>query len=344
MKKNSIITIFVFILILIYTGCSRKNNVGSKNIEQIHKEEGVPVKVTTIEPSDFQIWLSYNAPLKGIKQTSVTSMIQAQVEKVNAVVGSKVEEGDVLVEFPEDTPSVQYLQAKSAYENAKATYERLKNLYEIGGISKQDLDSAETGYKVSRANWEALYKMINPEAPISGYVTTMDVKVSDNVYPGDLLFIVSNTEMMKTRVWVSEQEVCQIKKGIDVEASWLGNTLQGKVTQIGLTLEKNFQAFPVDIEFNNQGNIQACGVTAKVKILVYNNPKAIKVARKNIREDEQGSFVFVLKNGEASKQSVTIGQENGTDVEIRSGLNPDDQIISEGLNLIKNGTKVKVIQ
>jgi len=344
MKKNITIIIFAVILILVYSGCSRKEQIASKNIEQIHKDEGVPIKVLTLKPSPFQLWLSYNAPLEGIRQTSVASMVQAEVEKVNAVVGSQVSEGDVLVEFPEDTPSAQYIQAKSAYENAQATYERLKNLFEIGGISKQDLDGAETAYKVSKANWDAVHKMLKAEAPISGIVTTVDVKVSDNVFPGDILFIVSDTEKMKARVWVTEQEVCDIKKGMKAEASCLRNTLSGSVTQIGLALDSNLQAFPVDIEFHNPDNIRACGVTAKIRILVYENPEALKVARKNIRKDENGHYIYILKDGNAVKQPITLGQENGTEVEVLTGLQSGDQIINEGLNMIKDGVKVKVIQ
>ncbi|MBN2016879.1 MAG: efflux RND transporter periplasmic adaptor subunit [Candidatus Cloacimonetes bacterium] len=344
MKKNKSIIIFAIILILVYSGCSRKEQIASKNIEQIHKEEGVPIKILILEPSSFELWLSYNAPLKGIRQTNVASMVQAEVEKVNAVVGSQVTEGDVLVEFPEDTPSAQFLQAKSAYENAQTTYDRLINLFEIGGISKQDLDGAETAYKVSKANWDAVRKMIKAEAPISGIVTTVDVKVSDNVFPGDILFIVSDTEKMKARVWVTEQEVCDIKKGMKAEASWLRNTLSGSVTQIGLALDSNLQAFPVDIVFDNPDNIHACGVTARIKILVYNNAEALKVARKNIREDENGYYVYILKDGQAVKRAITLGQQNGTEVEVLTGLKSGDKIITEGLNMIKDGVKVKVIQ
>lgn len=343
MKRNICIAIIVIVMAFVYSGCAKKDNMETKSIEQIHKEQGVPVKVQVIEPSSFQKWLSYNATLQGIQQTSVSSMVQARVEKVNASVGDYVEEGDVLVEFPIDTPSAKYQQAKSAYENSQTTFERLKKLYDIGGISKQDLDGAETAYKVNKANWEAARQMLKAEAPISGFVTNMDVRVSDNVYPGDLLFEVSDMNKMKSRIWATEQEVYSITQGMKATATWRGHTLNGTVTQIALSLDRDSQAFPVDIVFENPNDIQSCGITVKIRILTYDNADALKVERKNIRTDENGSFVYIAQNGKAVKKYITIGEENGTEVEAQDGIKAGDQIITEGLNMVKDDDKIKVI-
>ncbi len=150
-------------------------------------------------------------------------------------------------------------------------------------------------------------------------------------------------DKMKSRIWATEQEVCKIKQGMEATASWRDYTLNGKVTQIALFLDKDFQAFPVDIEFDNYDDVQACGITAKIKILTYNNPDVIKVARKNVRTDENRSFVFILQDGKAVKKYIEISEENGAEVEVRSGVKAGDRIITEGLNMVKDGDKIKVI-
>ncbi|MBC8385538.1 MAG: efflux transporter periplasmic adaptor subunit, partial [Candidatus Cloacimonetes bacterium] len=64
--------------------------------------------------------------------------------------------------------------------------------------------------------------------------------------------------------------------------------------------------------------------------------------RKNVKADENGDFVFVVNSETAKKKYVTTGHENGN-FEIISGLETGDRIITEGLNLVSDGVKVKVV-
>ena len=103
-------------------------------------------------------------------------------------------------------PSVQYSQAKAAYELAKKTYERMKDIYQSGGISKQQLDQVHTNYEVSKANWNAVQQLINVRAPITGYVTAINVHETDNVQQRTILAIISKTEKLKSRIWVTKMK------------------------------------------------------------------------------------------------------------------------------------------
>ncbi len=339
-------TIFIAIIAvaMLLAGCSSKDDAAqAKNMEQLYNENGLPVKVETLENKAFSKQLTYNATLNGIEETSEFASFAAKVEAVKVKIGDYVTKDQVLVTFPEDTPAAQYIEVKAMFENAKSTFERMKRLFEVGGISQQDLDNAETQYKVYSAQMESLSKMLMAQAPISGIVTAINIKVSDNVDPGDLLFTISNVNKMKARVWVTDSEMRQLQPGMNVQAVWEDLTLNGKITRVSLAMDSSTQAFSVDMEFDNPSKAKYTGVTAEVLIETYSKPQTIVVSRKNVLSDAQGNYVYVENGGKAHKTRVTVGKGNNLDVEIVSGLEPGDHLITESLHLLQDNQKVNVL-
>ena len=340
MKARNFI-LFVLI-ILIISGCGKKQEMESKNLEQIYLEDGIPVKIKVIEPEEFVKVLSFNATLTGLRQSAASAMIGGRIEKIHVKVGDFVEKDQILMEFPEDAPAGQFAQAKSAYELANATYQRMKNLYDLGGISKQELEATETQFKVAEANWDASQQMLKVRAPIKGHVTNITVQETNGVNAETVLATISQTDKMKAKIWVTEDEISEIKTGMTAISSWQNNILNGKVTQVGMAMDLSHNAFGVDLVFANQDNLIKSGVLGEIRIRTYKNPSALVVERKNVKADENGDFVFVVNSETAKKKYVTTGHENGN-FEIISGLETGDRIITEGLNLVSDGVKVKVV-
>ena len=70
----------------LFSACEEEN-VESKNMEQIYKEEGIPVKVSKVEKGNFSQELTYNSNLSGIKESSASAMVGGRIEKVLVKVG-----------------------------------------------------------------------------------------------------------------------------------------------------------------------------------------------------------------------------------------------------------------
>ncbi len=343
MYRNIFIAIIVGTLLL--AGCSSKGDTEqAKNMEQLYNENGLPVKVLKIENRNFSKEFTYNATLSGIQETSEYASFSAKVESIKARIGDYVQKDQVLVTFPKDTPVAQYEELQATFENARTTYERMKKLYEVGGISRQDLDNAETQYKVYGSKMESLGKMLMAQAPISGIVTAIDVRVSDNVSPGDLLFTISDVSKMKARVWVTDSEMRQLKPGMNAHATWEDLKLSGHITRVALGMDNSTQAFAVDMEFDNPTKAKYTGVTAEISLETYSNPYAIVVERKNVLSDVNGTYVYLENGGKAHKTPVTVGKNNNLDVEITSGINVGDNLITQGLHLLEDGQKVNTLK
>lgn len=337
----------LFILLVIMTtlflGCSRQDNSDTRNMEQIYNEAGVPVEIMTIQPQSFVKELTFNATLTGYRQSAASAMIGGRIEKVHVKVGDFVTKDQVMFEFPEDAPAGQLAQAKSAFELAEATYNRMKNLYDKGGISRQELDGVKTQYEVSKANLDAVMQMLKVRAPIDGVVTAVNVRETDGVHAETVLAIVSQTDKMKARIWATEDEVCQIKPGQNATASWNGIVLTGQVTEVAIAMDMAHNAFGVDLVFDNAENLCKSGVIGKIAIQTYENDAAFIVNREVVQYDENGRYVYKLVGDKAVKQYIETGNENGS-FEVVSGLKSGDRIIIKSLNLVSNGAKVKIVK
>ncbi len=344
-KMRVILTILTgALLTVIALGCSNdaETQIEAKSMEQIHAENGVPVKTASIETGAFQTEYSYFAVLTGYTESSGNAMLSDEVESIKYKVGDYVKKDAVVVTFPIDNPQAQYYQSKVSYEHAEATLKRIKSLYDGGGISLQEYENTKTQYEVSKANWDTIQETVVVKAPVSGIITKMSVRVGDDVNPGDALFTVSTTKKLKSKIWVSESQIADIKVGNPATATWQGKTITGKVVQVDLSLNQDQQAFEVIAEFDNSGGEMLNGVNAEIILKGQEIPDIISIARKNLLNDGESDYVFVAEKGVAVKRPVNVGRSKGFEVEILDGLNIGETLIIEGLSLLNDNAKISV--
>ena len=327
---------------ILFAGCSGEKKGNTKTFEEILKEEGYPVTVQKVTPRKFTKVLKFYGTFEGERQTVIGAMIGGRIEKINFKPGDNVKKDDVIIEFPEDSPASKYQQAKAAYENSKKTYERMKALYEKGQIAQAQFEGAETKYLVDKRNYETMKDMLKLDAPYDGTITEFMVDEGDNVKAKTPLFTIAKLDRMKIRVWISESERMQIKKGMKAIANVEGKTYVGKVSEISLSKNPMKQAFYADLIFDNSKREILPGLTADVQIVVYENKNAIAVPLIVVKKDDKGSYVYLAKGGVAKKQYVKIKNSNGVYYEIESGLKAGDSLIVKGILRLSDGVKIRV--
>lgn len=343
MVQRTILYTISSLLLITILSCGNEAEV-AKSMEQLHKENGVPVKIEIVVQQPFAKETSYHAAFSGIEETSVFASFGGRVEKIYAEVGDDVKKDQLIVCFPKDNPSANYYQAKTNFENAKLAYERLKNLKKTGGVSQQSFDNVEAQYNVAKANWDVVRKSVEVIAPISGIISKISVSEAENVKREAELFTISQLNKLKTKVWITEKEIYDVKEGLTARAIWRDMELKGKVERVDMAMNVKTQAFGAMVVFNNPQKHLLLGLTAEVRIQTYQNPRAIVVNRKNIQSNPNGDFVFIHQNGVAKRLPVKLGTIQGLQVEVVDGLTPGDELIVEGLLLIENDTKIKIVE
>ena len=242
---------FSALFFAVLQSCGSEKEESAKGIEQIHEEDGTPVRVEILQYQPFQKYYSFFARLSGIKEATKSAAVGGKIEEIKFDVGDNVAKDQVVIQMAEDNPGLQYEQAKTAYENAEKNYQRMKTLLAAGETSQANYDGVETNYLVAKRNFESQKQLLHIESPFDGTVVDVKVNEGDNVQNDTHLFTVAQLYRMKAKVWVNETEVSQIKKGMDAFVECGGKKHYGKVTSVSMVSDPFKQAFAVEVEFDN---------------------------------------------------------------------------------------------
>jgi len=348
---------------LIFSCGGNKENSSSKaasaaSMEQLHAENGKPVSVRELETEAFSVYLKYPALINASSESTAYATLNDVVRSIPVQVGDTVRQGDVIVSFSPDNQILQ--QATLAHANARTAYERMSFLFRSNDISRQDFDTVRMQYEMSQTNLKAANDMVYVKAPISGTVTQISVRVTENVRPGTPLFTVSNSNAFEARLFVGIEEIERIQVGARAfinlakgkSASTMpqdGQTIEGRITQVSLIMDSQKQAFPVTVVFNGGDHSLVSGMNVDIAVEVYHKENAIVLLRQEIIQTEAGPVVFVVEGRvesampRARQVSVKTGMENGMRLEILGGLNAGDLLISEGAHQIGVESKINIV-
>ncbi|MDR2588596.1 MAG: efflux RND transporter periplasmic adaptor subunit [Spirochaetales bacterium] len=328
----------------LFASCSKKEaNQGElKSMEQIHEEQGVPVTLRQMRPALFTTFFKYPAAFIARSESTAKAAVTDVVRTVHGKIGESVKKDQVILAFSQDNPA--YQQAKANYENARSVYRRTQALFKDNGVSQQNLDNARTQFEVAEAGLKAMDDAINVKAPISGFITRLDVRVTENVQPGAVLFTVSNLERVEARIWVSAKDIGFVSPGMAVIAEWLGEKISGQVTQVNMIMDTEKKAFLVLAEFRNTGRILTSGMTMDTVLQTYRNDNAIFIHRKELVTENGVPCVYVAVNETAQRREVTLGKTQGLLLEITQGLESGDLLISGGSQMVHDGSKVYAVK
>ncbi len=367
--RRTLPAVLMLTLVLSTLGCMREEKAPPKSMDQLRKENGVPVKTKAISLSPLSKSLSFFATLKGIKESIQGSSVGDKILKINAKVGDFVRQGQIVVEFPSDVPKLRYKQAEIALSTIEKSYNRMKNLLAAGDVSQQQFDQIETQFLVNKENFDALNRALFVESPIDGTITDIFVNEGDIIVsemPGKPtpLFKVSQLDRMIAKIWITDDEIRNVRKGMratidlndyssnindnvsninDKSSGGNDNIITGKVTDIALSQDKRHQAFGVEITFPNKRRLLKSGTTMEIQLRTYNNPEAITIQRNLINTHSGRSYVYIADNGIAIKRFISTGNSSGMDIEVTDGLNVGDKLITEGASMVDDGTKINIV-
>ena len=185
--------------------------------------------------------------------------------------------------------------------------------------------------------------MVKVLAPISGFVTKVAVKETDNVKKESVLATIADLRKLKAGIQIAEDEINLFEVGIKAYAEWQGYRIEGKVTQVDMAMDPMTQSFNAYIVLDNSDQKVKAGVTADIIIEGGSSRNTVSIARKNFIKEGDKYFVYIVENDKARMQEVKIGKRSGLYTEILEGLNENDLLVIEGQMFLEDNAKVKII-
>jgi RND family efflux transporter MFP subunit len=204
------------------------------------------------------------------------------------------------------------------------------------------LTEAEIALKRAKYNFEKT----EIKAPISGYISDLELVIGEQVSNGAIVFSIFNTNEIIVKANVLESEVNRIKRKSKVQIKFPGlndQTFTGKVKSISPKINGTTRTCEVDIIIKNNDKIKH-GMYADVKIDAENYDNQILVYKDALIVRDGKKLVFAVEGDKAKWQYVKVGEENENFIAITDGVKPDQKIVIDGNFSLSHDANVKIVE
>lgn len=318
-----------------------------------------PKLVTTVEiaPEGFQHFIDLQGQVSSTNVSYVAPRNGAggYVKQLYIKAGDQVKKGQLLMKLDDQVLRQSIETLKTQLSLAKNVYERTQKLWDQGIGSELQFMNAKTNVETLESQiktQEEQLKTFIVYADQSGIADIVNIKVGELftgvTAQGPQIQIVNNTDM-SILVDVPENYTNDIKKGAEVvvEIPALNKNFKSTIFRLSNSINTTTRGYTAEIKIPATANAKP-NMAATVKILNHTNSKAIVIPINIVQSDDKGKFVIVMKkDGEryiASRKQIKLGNLYNDNIEVLSGLEPGDEIITVGFQGLYEGQRIASIK
>jgi len=313
------------------------------------------------------VTLSALGNVSPIASVAVRPRIDSEITAVEFADGAMVQQGDVLIRLDSRSIDAQIQQAEgnlardqAQLEGAERDVRRYTELVGKGATPILNLDNAKTqvgtftgAIKADQAqiqNLKVLLSYCTIRAPISGRISAAAVKVGNfvRVADGPPIATIIQIAPIYVTFTVPQASLPDIRKALasetaTVEAATPGDnrTATGAVTMIENTVDSTTGLVTIRATMPNTDELLWPGTLVNVQ-LTLRDEVAVVIPSAAVQISQQGTFVFVVKDGKAVVQPVRVARVSGKETALESGLEGGETIVTDGFLLLTNGARVAV--
>ena len=346
-KALYIIIPLVLIAIAVIKLKSNKDVTQSK-VYQYDKEEAINVQADTLQLENVNAEFSYSGTFEPNKETKISAELQGKINNILVDAGSVVSKGQTLIQLDNSLLKLQLQTIEVQIEGLEADVNRYTILSKADAIQGVQLEKAVLGLKSAKVQKATLLEQINKttiKAPFSGVVTAKLSEEGAFAAPGIPLLQITDITNLKFTVNVPENELSKFKLNqnylISADA-YSEISFSGKATMIGSKANIG-SSFPVQFMVNNTSDLKIkSGMFGKVNLKSDKLGRGIIIPASAIVGSENQPQVYILKNGKALLQNITISNKIKNKAVVSNGLNEGEVIVTNGFINLFDGANVTV--
>ena len=326
--------------------------VSCNRSEKSYQVEPLKVITETISAGSASIRKHYVGKVEEDSSTPVSFTGMGTVTRVYVQEGQFVAKGQIIADMDPTQCENTRQTAKAALDQALDAQERMQALHETQAIPDIDWINVQTKVRQAQSSFDMANKAVKDcrlTAPCSGIVGSKQMESGMTALPSQPICTILDITKVKVKVSVPEKEIAQFNpsqgrgKGVTVSAEALG----GK-TFYSNHFVRNVQGDPLthtyDVRFtvlNPRGELLP-GMVVNVVTEADDTEAEVSVPVRSVQQSADGrQFVWLAKDGKASRQPVEVGQAQGDRIIIYSGLAEGDKVIVEGYQKVSEGSEIK---
>ena len=341
-------------------GCSRS---------EVPAADVRPVRALTLAAGSVGASAEFSGDVRPRYESRLGFRVGGKISARKVDVGTVVKKGQMLMQLdPQDLrlgqqqAQANLRAAQTNYELARADMKRYQDLRSQNFVSQAVLDQKVAAAHSSQASAEAARALLREQANQTGYaslvsdadgvVTAIDAEVGQVVQAGTPVVRVARTDEKEVVIGVPEDQVEQLRHMGEVKVRlWAdpNRSIPGTIREVSPVADPATRTYTVKVSIPPSEDVRL-GMTAVVALA----PQAGAAAGTQLRaplsalvQNQGGSAVWVIDNANGAQQvrlqPVQVAGVAGNEVLLGGGVRPGQAIVTAGVNLLKNGQKVKIL-
>ncbi|MGB5319083.1 efflux RND transporter periplasmic adaptor subunit [Eudoraea sp.] len=350
--------LITFLLLLGSCSDERKNNGKEQNKVAISVEVMLP---KTISEDNT---VSVSGKVSAVNTANLSTRIMGHVDNIYVNLGDSIRKGQLLLSINNMDLSAKLAQANAgvaeanaAFSNAEKDLSRYSFLFKEQSASQKELDDIEAQYIMAKSRLEAsehLRSQIQSQfsysdirAPFDGVVTNKFINEGDMASPGVSLLVVESRGKFEVQTMVSESEITKVVPGMKVEVllKSLNKTISAEVIEVSSSSKNSGGQFEVRAILENTSFPIFSGMYATIKFpSETKNSENVPLIPLDavIQRGELKGVYSISDNNTALLRWLRLGRVYGDEVEVLSGLKPEEGVIVSSEGQLYNGAEVLI--
>ena len=326
--------------------------------------DALPVSVAPVQRQDLNSYLVLNGIVEPERKVEIFSRLSAYVKQIIKEEGAYVQENAILallddteIKIGFEQAKIQLEQAKLSLEEAEQNFNRNQELIQRELISKQEFQTQEAVYKQRKLDYQNRqegYKDLELQlnytkirALSEGFITERLIEVGDRVNANQQVYTIEDFKPLLIRVYVPTSDAIKLETGMSAEVLTevlQGAVFNGDVKLINPRIDTQTGTVKTTVEVFDDSLRLKPGMFVEVRIAIGAKENVLTIPRKAILYKQNKTYVFVMNRNQVSQREVLLGLTEEDLVEVTNGLAEGDVIVVVGVEGLKDGQRVDVVQ
>lgn len=309
----------------------------------------IPVSTAKVTVAPVSSYVSATANLVAEHEVKIVAETDGRVAQLLVDEGQLVRSGQALAILVRDDAQIALVKARVRANNARTAFKRAKDLKDKELISQGDFDKTSmekdvAEQELAEAEWRLGKTTIR--APFEGRLTERMVNQGQHLRPGDALFTVTDFDPIIARIYLPEKDVLALNPGSNVRIRMKASedvSFRGRIRQISPVVDPATGTVKITVEAVNPPAFVRPGAFVNIDIIRETRQGAMVLPREAIVRELRDAHVFIASGTVAKKRSVTLGLEEGGLVQVLTGVQPGETVVTAGQGGLKDGSLIKIL-
>ncbi|TYC51185.1 efflux RND transporter periplasmic adaptor subunit [Rhodobacterales bacterium] len=284
-----------------------------------------------------------------LQSVAVTPFTSGRMTEVLVKSGASVKRGDVIARLDSDAEKIAVERAANAVKDAEARLDRMKVLQKTNTATTVQVTDAELAKENARLELreaELALARRSIETPIGGTVGILPITAGNYVTSQSVIATIDDRSEILVDFWVPERFASAIKVGSPITATSVarpGETFEGVISAVDNRIDIDSRTLQVRARFPNKNDTLRAGMSFQVSMKFPGDlfPAVDPLA---VQWGADGAFVWAVKDGKGERVPIDIIQRNTDSVLVKAPLTPDDDVVTEGIHLVRQGAELNIAE